>query len=401
MKKNILIIGNYPPPYGGVPHHIERLSEYLAGNGWNCHVLSGGTTGKQILENGVSIYKPTYGRKVRGAIAQMFNRQFRDWLMDGTLDRDEPGHWRRYLMYADVGEEIIRDNNIRLIASYNLLSYGPIGTYLAKKFSIPNIISIFGEVYKYQAMAHNAAFFKEVAGGAFRLLSCSDHCGRSVKKAGIENEVRTVTYGVNVEHFSPGTDPVALRARYGIGDDRVVLFVGRLGREMGVDTFLAAAHLLAPKYPHVRFVVVGQAEDLTDDVVRICNASKGRCVAVVNAPYSDLPDYYRLATLVVVPTRGDRTCSSLSAMEAMATRKPVVGFAIGGIPEIIDHERTGLLVEAENLHALAASISRLLDDARLCDQLAGAGFAQSQARFDERLVNIAMERHFLDALGAQ
>jgi glycosyltransferase involved in cell wall biosynthesis len=88
-------------------------------------------------------------------------------------------------------------------------------------------------------------------------------------------------------------------------------------------------------------------------------------------------------------------------MEAMATRKPVVGFAIGGIPEIIDHERTGLLVEAENLHALAASISRLLDEAQLCDQLAGAGFAQSQARFDERLVNIAMERHFLDALGTQ
>jgi glycosyltransferase involved in cell wall biosynthesis len=146
--------------------------------------------------------------------------------------------------------------------------------------------------------------------------------------------------------------------------------------------------------------MVGQAGDLAEEVEKECESSGGRFVLRRNAPYTDLPNYYRLANIVVVPTRGDRTCSSLAVMETMATRKPVIGFAIGGIPEIVENEKSGLLVEPENISALADSIGRLLEDGTLRNEIAEAGYQQAQARFDEKLVNVEMERHFLDALSA-
>lgn len=395
--RNILIIGNYPPPYGGVPHHVERLSEHLSERGWSCHVLSGGTSGHQKI-GAVNVYKPTYPRKLLGLASQITDRRFREWLGDGALAREESSYWRRYKMYADIGEQIVRRHDINIIASYNLLNYAPVGSWLAEKYRLPHLISVFGEVYKFPAVVRSKAFFTRVASNASRLLSCSDHCGNSLKKLDIQTPVHTVTYGINMKHFNPG-DASALRARLGLGDEPVVLFVGRLGAEMGLDSFLAAAKLCAARYPRARFVMVGQRDNLADQVEQECQASNGRFQLASNVPYDELANYYRLATVVVVPTRGARTCSSLAAMEAMATRKPVVGFAIGGIPEIVVHEQTGLLAAPDDVPALAASIERVLGDTDLAARLAEAGYQQALERFDEPYMNIAMERHFLDALG--
>lgn len=397
--KNVLIIGNYPPPYGGVPHHIERLTEYLVARGWNCCVLSGGTSGTRRVK-GTVVYSPTYVRKLGALIRRATDRRFEAWLGGSGLSREEHALWRRYKMYFDVGEQIARDHRVDLIASYNLLSYAPIGAMLARRHRVPHIISIFGEIYRFQSMLNSKTFFANVTNEAFRILSCSEHCGRSLSRLGIEKSVQAVTYGVNVQHFTPG-DASDLRNSYGLGEGPIVLFVGRLGRELGLDSFLAAAKEVAQAHPSARFVMVGQNAELAQLAEAECASSAGRFVLVRNAPYSDLARYYRLADVVVVPSRGERTCSSLAAMEAMATRKPVVAFAIGGIPEIVKHEETGLLVDPEDQRGLAVAVLRVLEDRALADRLAQAGYIYSHQSCDERQVNIAMERHFLDALAAQ
>lgn len=396
-KKSVLIIGNYPPPYGGVPHHIERLTDYLVENGWDCHVLSGGTSGNEVKGGSLYIYKPTYMTKLFAMVRQLFNRTFDNWHGTGTLNRDEPNIWRRYKMYTEIGARIIQQHDIQVIASYNLLTYGPIGAYLAERFQLPHLINVFGEIYKYDSMLKSRVFFAHIVNSAYRLLSCSSHCGRSVRQLGVNTPVQTVTYGVNISHFTPG-EAEALRSSLNINSAPVVMFVGRLGREMGLDSFLAAARLIALRFPDTRFVMVGQADDLADEVAHECEVSDGKFILRRNSPYAHLPDYYRLANIVVVPTRGDRTCSSLAAMEAMATRRAVVGFSIGGIPEIVEHEKTGLLVEPEDVPALADAVCRLLEDESLRTRLAEAAYRESQLSFDENQVNVTMERHFLDAL---
>ena len=83
MAKSILIIGNYPPPFGGVPRHIEYLAPFLVKRGWKVHILSGGSTGTENKE-GFTVYKPTKEEKLK-AIAEFFLNGW--WMVDEKKDK--------------------------------------------------------------------------------------------------------------------------------------------------------------------------------------------------------------------------------------------------------------------------------------------------------------------------
>lgn len=396
-NRNILFIGNYPPPFGGVPLHIELLSGYLAARGWSCHVLSGGVTGTERIGD-VTVHKPGYVRKAQGALRQSFNRDFDRWPDGRGFASEQRAMARRYRMFADVGSEIIRREGIELIASYNLLSYGPIGAWLSERFGLPHVITIFGEIFKFPEMTRHAGFFRAASERAHKLLSCSEHCGRSLARLGVDRKVDAVTFGIDLKRFHPGEKPVDIRNRLGLSAAPVVLFVGRLTREMGLDSFLAAAGIIHAARPDTQFLIVGQEGDFADEAESRAANWPGKMVVVRNAPYDELPFYYRLADVLLVPTRGDRTCSSLAGMEAMATQVAVAAFAVGGVPEIVADDQTGLLVPPEDAAALGQATLRLLGDDALRGRLAASGFAQAQSRLGEQHMNAAMEAHFLDFL---
>ncbi|HXA94455.1 MAG TPA: glycosyltransferase, partial [Candidatus Dormibacteraeota bacterium] len=84
-------------------------------------------------------------------------------------------------------------------------------------------------------------------------------------------------------------------------------------------------------------------------------------------------------------------------LQAFAAGVPVVASRIGGIPEVVTDERTGLLVESESVEALAAGIARVLDDPAAAAHRARAGRALVEARFSHRT---ALDRllHLYDEL---
>ena len=87
------------------------------------------------------------------------------------------------------------------------------------------------------------------------------------------------------------------------------------------------------------------------------------------------------ADLVVVPSQWDEGFG-LSVAEAMAACRPVVASRVGAIPELIEHERTGLLVPPADPSALATSIGRLIADRELAGRLALSAQAEARERFD-------------------
>lgn len=396
-RRRILILGNYPPPYGGVQHHIDRLTQHLCGNGWDCHVLAGGTLGTS-RRGPLTVSKPTWREKGLGAMATSFRPALWAWAAESSVWRTDPRTALRHRMYLYSGDRLLRRKRFDVIASYNLLAYSPIGDWLARRYGLPHIVNVFGEVYKSAAVRRDAAFFKSICDRAETVLSCSAHCATSLSLIGVERPARVVLYGVNIEHFRPGPVAEGLRALHSPDGDKVVLFVGRLGREMGLDSFIAAYQRVASQTVAARFIAIGQAAELVDEAKRVAEASGGRFSVVSNVPYDDILQYYRLADVVVVPTRGARTCSSLAAMEAMATAKPVVGFDVGGIPEVVQHERTGLLADAENVDSLARGILRILHDDSLAAAFSAAGFERATQHFDESRVGRTMEDIFLHAM---
>ena len=93
----------------------------------------------------------------------------------------------------------------------------------------------------------------------------------------------------------------------------------------------------------------------------------------------DVPAVTAALDVAVLPSY--REAQGLAILEAMALRRPVVATAVGGVPEMIEHGRTGLLVPPHDAAALAAAIARVLTDHPLADMLARAGHDFVHANF--------------------
>jgi glycosyltransferase involved in cell wall biosynthesis len=103
--------------------------------------------------------------------------------------------------------------------------------------------------------------------------------------------------------------------------------------------------------------------------------------------------------LLVLPSREESF--GIVAIEAMVCKRPVVATAVGGIPEIIEQEVSGILVEPENPEALAAALRRVLKNSGLRRTLAENGYSRVIERFCFNHTGAAYERSFASLLGLQ
>ncbi|NUS72189.1 MAG: D-inositol-3-phosphate glycosyltransferase [Corynebacteriales bacterium] len=181
-------------------------------------------------------------------------------------------------------------------------------------------------------------------------------------------KIHTVTPGVDLEIFHPGSRPLA-RKKFGLPQDAyVVLFVGRLQALKGPDVLVRAAAQLAADpnlRPKLRVVVCGGTSG--DSVAgRIQLEILARTLGVEDVlqfveplPPSQLAELYRAADVTVVPSRSESF--GLVAVESAACGTPVVAAEVGGLRTAVAADVSGLLVDghepssyASVLHELAA-----------------------------------------------
>jgi phosphatidyl-myo-inositol dimannoside synthase len=189
--------------------------------------------------------------------------------------------------------------------------------------------------------------------------------------------VRVVPLGADAAFFRPGLDPHEVRARYGLEPGRWLLSVARLTRHKGIDTALQALARLAPRYPDLRYAVVGTGEEhgaLAAEARQLGVADRVRFLSDV--PDRDLPGLYNSATIYLGVSRlmEQRVEGfGISLAEASACGVPVIAGRSGGIPEAVRDGETGLLVDAEQVEAVSAAVERLLRDEALRARLGAAG----------------------------
>jgi len=181
----------------------------------------------------------------------------------------------------------------------------------------------------------------------------------------------------------------ALRARLGIGADRnVILMVGRLSREKDHLTLLeAVARLPSELRPHL--VIVGEGPERPRIEERIRGLNLKNSVTLTGQQESAEP-YYGIAQTAVLSSLTEGSPNAL--LEAMAAGVPVVATRVGGIPEIVSHGETALLVEPGDISGMTGSIARLLQDAGLAQQMA----ARSRERIAAHHTPEARVRRLLD-----
>ncbi|MCL5029312.1 MAG: glycosyltransferase family 4 protein [Bacteroidetes bacterium] len=138
---------------------------------------------------------------------------------------------------------------------------------------------------------------------------------------------------------------------------RVILFVGRFSKEKGIDLLLKAYKKIKMTGSNIALILLGSGEE--NNLVEKYHNDSTLEIKVI-APCFPIIDYYRLADVVVLPSRVDPF--PFVMLEAGYLSKPFIGTNVDGIGEVIENEINGLLVEPENENELEKAILRILND---------------------------------------
>ena len=186
-----------------------------------------------------------------------------------------------------------------------------------------------------------------------------------------------------------------------------VVFAGRLERRKGVETLIDAVPLIRREVANLRLTLVGDddaegyngasmATHLRERLAR--HGVPEATVEMVGAvPRGELPRWYERAEAFVVPSLFEGF--PYVALEAMSCGRAVVASAVGGLPELIEHERDGLLVTPRDSRALADSVTRLLLDAAFRNRLGQAARAKVEQRYSQRAASAAAVEAYSQVLG--
>jgi glycosyltransferase involved in cell wall biosynthesis len=178
------------------------------------------------------------------------------------------------------------------------------------------------------------------------------------------DRIRVIPGAVDQKRFRPAADRqhwVEIRNRLHLPTDRTILFTVRnLVSRMGLEALVDAMSMIRKDGQDPLLLIGGQGPlhaDLAARIDRLGLSSQVRLLGFV--PESSLPDYYRMADLVVLPTH-ELEGFGLIAVEALASGTLVVGTPVGAIPELLSRVDPMLITDGSDAPALAGSISRLL-----------------------------------------
>jgi glycosyltransferase involved in cell wall biosynthesis len=188
-----------------------------------------------------------------------------------------------------------------------------------------------------------------------------------------EDETSVVYTGV---HDSPVQDRAALRRELGMADDVIaVAHAGRFVADKDQAAMVKAMGLV--DHPKVQLFMIGANDGAYGDSVRQLPQDASRVHYL--GFRSDVQRILQAFDIYIQPSL--REGLPLAVSEAFVARLPVIASRVGGMPEVVLHEQTGLLVPPSDPPALAAAISRLAHDRALAAQLAQAG----RRLYDEQL----------------
>ncbi|MBI2805103.1 MAG: glycosyltransferase [Planctomycetes bacterium] len=204
-----------------------------------------------------------------------------------------------------------------------------------------------------------------------------------------------IAQGVAAERVSTLWNGIDL-ARFAFSgpcDDGPIVTVARLSPEKDIATLLRAAAQVVALHPTARFEIAG-AGSLQDDLLRLREQLKLTGSVIFHGEVRDIPALLARARLFVLPSLSEGI--SLTLLEAMARGLPVVTTAVGGNPEVVAANETGLLVPAHFPQALAQAIASLLTEPQRGRDMGLAGRRRVENCFDIRKMMAQYEALYVE-----
>lgn len=217
--------------------------------------------------------------------------------------------------------------------------------------------------------------------GVARYLAISSAVERELLAAGVARE-RIVRVPSGIDPNRHAARDVSLLAReFGIADDvPVVGAVGHFAWHKGFETLIDAAPSLLARFPRLRIFLLGDGELRTSFEARIRDLGGEVAAAFVLPGFrTDVASFVARANVIAAPSILEGLNTSI--LDALWLERPVVASNVGGIPDAIVDDETGLLVAPGEPGALTAALSRVLESPALGARLGAAGKRRVEERF--------------------
>lgn len=378
-----MLTWEYPPRVvGGIARVVNDLSKRLIKDGHDVTVVT-------YKEGNVPYYELDKGVKVYRVDNFMINASnFIDWVMQLNFN-----------MIAKASEIIQKEGEFDVIHAHDwLVAYA--AKTLKHSYNIPLVSTIHATeagrnsgIRDSQQKYINDTEWMLTYESTEVIVNSNYMKGELQRLFGLPFEkINVVPNGVNLLLYSGIDRDYEFRRRYAMDNEKIILFVGRLVYEKGVQHLIAAMPKILNGYHDAKLVIAGKG-GMMDELKQEANAldlgDKVYFTGYING--KDVPKLYKAADVAVFPSTYEPF--GIVALEAMLSERPIVVSDIGGLNEIVQHRENGMKCYAGNANSIADSILELLYNPELCANLTKK--AKAKVRNEYNWNKIAQDTHFI------
>lgn len=370
--KILLVIPYFYPKIGGLENYALRIARGLQTNGHDVVVVT------------TSHLRKEYQRET------LFGIQIYRLPISFTLSNTPIS----FAWFLDI-DDIIKKEQPDVINAHTPVPFiADIASILAKKRKIPFVLT-------YQNDLEKDPFFLRVIIWLYYfflgiptlrkthtiIATSSYYAHGSVYLKRFLSKIQIVPPGVDIERFSlpdlPSRVFIDLQQKY--AHHKVILFIGQLDKthvHKGLSSLIASMKEISTRNSHARLVIVGKGDYVDYYRHLVTTFGLDDVVEFVGFVSDDeLPYYYTISTVVVLPSHNRSEGFGMVLIEAGGCKKPVVASEVGGIPSVVKHTKTGLLTKPKDIHGLADAILTILGDERLAYEMGLRNYAWVKENF--------------------
>ena len=357
---NILMLSwEYPPRVvGGIARVVKELSKELSRNGHNVYVVTyreGNAKYVEKDENGVNVY--------RFDCSEINALDFTSWILHMNFEmvslasrivqkeKIDIIHSHDWLT-AFAGKTLKHSFNIPLVSTIHATEYGRNGGIYTKEQKYINDIEWL-LTYESQKIIVNSNFMKREAARIFNTKF---------------EKIDVIPNGIDLDKFDGFEKDLAFRRNYARDNEKIILTIGRMVNEKGVQHLISAMPKILREYQDAKLVVAGKGpmlEELKQIAYNIGVAHKVYFTGYLSG--DNVQKMYKNSDIAVFPSTYEPF--GIVALEGMLSGVPTVVSDIGGLDEIVKHGLTGLKSYAGNSNSIADSVIALLKDEKLSKRI--------------------------------
>jgi glycosyltransferase involved in cell wall biosynthesis len=345
----------FPPYEGGIGTVAANLSKYLT-----------------LLGHNVTVFTPNY----RGAIAsETHSDGYKIERLHSTIKFGNAAIMDGLIMRLKDFDII--DLHLPFIGTADLLIFAKISKTIKSKFVVHYHMDLLGKNILYRILfgIEQKCFIPLQLRLANKVIASSKNYLQTSKIGSIyrsnQEKFAIMPFGVDTKIFCPAERDANLSRKLGLDDKKTILFVGGLDSAhyfKGVNYLLEAFSMVLNK--GYRLVIIGKGDLKTQYENQARSLGIGdRTVFVGAIPNHQLPKYYNLCDIFVLPSINSSEAFGIVLVEAMACGKPTVASNLPGVREVFGSYQQEISCEPMNPQDLANKIDKILSDDKLYKEI--------------------------------